>query len=189
VLVIKKHAPLTHSIPKLNTFEIHNQCLDWDPLGVLVEYVGVELDCFKIFWIPFLPICNPFFWIWIQFNSIGNQFKLHCNVVHISISYKNELVSPISRKFNFFSYSTRINLSFPCFYNTFNLGANYTLHHIIITLWLKFIYIKVISTCHVIDIMNICCLIKLHVNMLTLLKRLSTKEQNSNVNVIGANGM
>jgi hypothetical protein len=38
------------------------------------------------------------------------------------------------------------------FFNAFNFIACYTLHHIIITLWLKFICIKVISTCHVIDL-------------------------------------
>jgi hypothetical protein len=45
-------------------------------------------------------------------------------------------------------------------------------------LWLKLIYINIISTCHIIDI-YVCCLIKLHVHVLTLLKTLSTKEHMS----------
>jgi hypothetical protein len=50
-----------------------------------------------------------------------------------------------------------------------------TLHHIIIIFWSKFIYIKIISTCPVID-MNLCCLIKFHVDMLTLLNRFLIKQ-------------
>jgi hypothetical protein len=45
-------------------------------------------------------------------------------------------------------------------------------------LWLKFIYINFISTYHIIDI-YVCCLIRLHVHMLALLKKLSTKEHMS----------
>jgi hypothetical protein len=55
-----------------------------------------NLDCI---WIQFNWILIQLFnwielnWIGIELNWIGIQFKLHCNVLHISISYKNELMS------------------------------------------------------------------------------------------------
>ncbi len=76
-----------------------------------------------------------------------------------SISYMNELVV-------FFTSTTFKKILapqgyflFPCLFNAFKLGCKqgnfvtcYTLHHIIITLGSKCTFIKVISTCHVINI-------------------------------------
>jgi hypothetical protein len=44
------------------------------------------------------------------------QFKLQCNVVHDSISYKNEFVSPISKTFGKFSCSIKIFVFFLFFH-------------------------------------------------------------------------
>ncbi len=93
--------------------------------------------------------------IWFQLNFLNSiQFDLNsiqddCNVVHTSNWYRDELMSLISKTFEKISYSMRV---FVFFFNVFNLIACYTLHQIIITFWLKFIYIKVISTYHIIDL-------------------------------------
>ncbi len=44
------------------------------------------------------------------------QFKLHCNVVHDSISYRNEFVSLISKTFGNFSCSIKIFVFFLFFH-------------------------------------------------------------------------
>ncbi len=60
----------------------------------------------------------------LEFNSNQIQFKLHCKVVCASISYKNELIFFISRTFEFFLLFHKDELSFPCFFNIYNFGAN-----------------------------------------------------------------
>jgi hypothetical protein len=88
------------------------------------------------FWISYLPTYISFFKVqfninlvviklnWVklelklvelEFKSNQIQFKLHCKVVYASISYKNELIFFISRTFEFFSYSTRMNCLFLVF--------------------------------------------------------------------------
>jgi hypothetical protein len=47
---------------------------------------------------------------------------LHCNVIHISISHNNELMSFISKKFKKFLILQGY-LYFFCFFNAFSLGA------------------------------------------------------------------
>jgi len=60
-------------------------------------------------------ICVPFFfnWIWIQ-------FKFHYNVVHASISPKNESMFLVSKTFGIFPCFVRILV----FLDDFNLGTN-----------------------------------------------------------------
>jgi len=84
-------------------------------------------------------------------------FQHHCNVVHVSISYMNELMSFISRTFGYFSCCTRIFFIFKTFVMFIVLGKQgwfiscYKLHCIMISFWPKFINVKILSTCHVID--------------------------------------
>jgi hypothetical protein len=60
--------------------------------------------------------------IQLNLNSSQIQFKLQCNVVHSSISCRNELVSLTSRTFkNVFILSQ--DFYFSCFFNAFNLCA------------------------------------------------------------------
>ncbi len=114
--------------------------------------------------------------IWVKFNQIKIQFKLHCNVVHISISFRNALVFLILRTFK--ENSSQIYLSFPYFFNIFSLSANkedilHVSHCIMLSLlfdWNSFIYKLFNMSCH--WHMNMCCLINLHMNMFTLFKRL-----------------
>ncbi len=97
-------------------------------------------------------------------------------------SYKNELVSLISRTFKKTSYYERIFIK--KILNVFNLGANKKdlLHvtHCKIS-FLPFFSNSFISKLfqHVTSFRNMCCLFWFHMNMLTLFKRLLTKEQMS----------
>jgi hypothetical protein len=82
---------------------------------------------------------------------------------HVSTSYMNELVFCILRTFNFFCLGA----------NKENFITCQTFLHIIIILWHKFIYFNMTCNWH----MNMCCLIRFHVDMLTLFKWLLPKEQ------------
>jgi len=86
------------------------------------------------------------------------QFKLHCIVLNVLISYRNELVFCETRTFQQKNCFAKIFIYFSffrCFLVLTQIRRIYCILHIgyiIIMLWLKFIYTKVISTCHVIDI-------------------------------------
>jgi hypothetical protein len=70
----------------------------------------------------------------IQFNSILIQFKLHCNVIYISITYRNELYFSFEKHLENFLDPQKY-LLFSCFFDVFSLVqkgrfiACYTLHH------------------------------------------------------------
>jgi hypothetical protein len=103
--------------------------------------------------------------IFVKWNGIMS-FVIFMSF-HVSTSYRNELLSFTSWTFGEFVFSL--------FWYKQEFITCYRLHHIIIILWHKFIYFNV--TCH--WHMNMCCLIRLHVDMLTFFKKLSTKEQMS----------
>jgi hypothetical protein len=158
----------------LNTFfiNLHSICFNWIWIQFNLIFIqSLNWIQLKLNWIDFKFI----HYIWIQI-----QFKLHCNVIHASISYRNELVSLISRIFRNFSCSTRIFLVSFLFYDVI-LGANkeYLLcvtHCIISSLpfdWNSFISRSFQHAWH--WHMNMCCLIRVHVNMLILFKGLLTK--------------
>jgi hypothetical protein len=121
----------------------------------------IQKKILNTFFISLHSICFNWIWIWIQFNLnpivefnsieiklnlFQIQFKLHCNVIHASISYRNELVSLISRVLRIFSCSIRIFLVSFLFYGVI-IGANkeyllYVTHCIISSLpfdWNSFI--------------------------------------------------
>jgi hypothetical protein len=107
----------------------------------------------------FHPICLQLNLNSIQLilNSSQLQFKLHCNVVHASMSYSNELMCFISRTFKKI-LTPQGCLLFPYFSNDLNLDANKEdLWHVTncksyqFILWLKFIYIRLFQhfmSCH-----------------------------------------
>ncbi len=112
------------------------------------------------------------------------QFKLHCNVVHDSISYGNELVSLISKTFRIFSILQGY-LFFSCFSIVFSFGANkedllhvtHCIYHYYSSIEIHLYQNYFSMSCH--WHWNMCCLIRLHVDMLTLFKKLLTNEKMS----------
>ncbi len=120
----------------------------------------------------------------LEFNSF--QFDSSCIVMLFMPQFHiNKLMSLISRTFEFFSCFTRINLSFfifSIFLVLVQIRIIYCMLHIasyhrypLVKIHLYQGYFNMSHHWH----MNMCCLIKLHENILTLFKGLSTNEQMS----------
>jgi hypothetical protein len=118
----------------------------------------------------------------LEFNSF--QFDSSCIVMLFMPQFHiNKLMSLISRTFEFFSCFTRINLSFfifSIFLVLVQIRIIYCMLHIasyhrypLVKIHLYQGYFNMSHHWH----MNMCCLIKLHENILTLFKGLSTNEQ------------
>ncbi len=114
-------------------------------------------------------------------NSIQTQFKLHCNVIHASISYRNELLSfhfkTIWKFFLFhkdiylFLFFQRLVLAqIRRIYCMLHIVSHY--HFLLTKHYLHQSYFNMSCHWH----MNMCCLIRIYVNILRLFKRLVTKE-------------
>jgi hypothetical protein len=123
--------------------------------------------------VNFQYLCISFF-----FNI---QFKLHYIVLHASISYWHKLVFLALKTFQFF-FSSQRHLIFSYYFYAFSLGANkkdllFVTYRIIslLPIGLNSFILRLFQ--HVMSLyMNMCWLITFHINMLTLFKRLLTKE-------------
>jgi hypothetical protein len=147
-------------------FQHHIQIEDFNTFSTHFHLISLQLNL------------DPNF----ELNWILIQFKVYYNVVHASIPYRNELMFHASKTFGILSCFAK-TFFFPCFPNVFSLGTNkedllYVRNYNISLLpfgqnsFISRLFQHVISLAYI----NMCCLIRFHVDILTLFERLLAKE-------------
>ncbi len=118
------------------------------------------------FWNPFPPICIPLSLIEFEFNSIKSYSNCWIELQCCSLIKERIIIFHFKNIWKKLLFHKNICLLiFPMFLILVKNEKFIVWVHIssyIISFWLKLIYIKVISTYHVIDIWTMCRIIKFH---------------------------